>query len=151
METPCYRKRQVPHDFIDRDIEQASPFSQQWVRITKEEHIALTHRANYWQGQYAQLKQKFDRSEAESQRKDAKIKDLQNRLFGKKSEKQGSAKSEKGEKTTSNRKRGQQPGRGGHGLSVANSNFSHQNSCLDRLAARYNVPYPRASKFTKLP
>ncbi|MCP4379672.1 MAG: IS66 family transposase [bacterium] len=53
--------------------------------------------------------------EAESQRKDAKIKDLQNRLFGKKSEKQGSAKSEKEDNPTSERKRGQQPGRGGHG------------------------------------
>ena len=95
--------------------EQTSPFSQEWVRITKEEHIALIHRANYWEAQYAQLKQKFDRAEAESQRKDAKIKDLQNRLFGKKSEKPGSAKSEKGDNPTSKRQRGQQPGRAGHG------------------------------------
>jgi transposase len=85
------------------------------VTLSKEEHIALTHRANYWEAQYTQLKQKFDRAEAESQRKDAKIKDLQNRLFGRKSEKQGSAKSEKGDHPSSERKRGQQPGQGGHG------------------------------------
>ncbi|MCP3883611.1 MAG: IS66 family transposase [Sulfitobacter sp.] len=53
----------------------------------------------------------------ENIRKDAKIKDLQSRLFGKKSEKYSRLKSEKGGKadTPSKRKRGQQPGRPGHG------------------------------------
>lgn len=96
-------------------LEQVAPFSQQWVTITKEEHIALIHQANYWNAQHAQLKQKCAVLEDEVQYRDAKIKDLQNRLFGKKSEKQGFAKSEKGERTSSGRKRGQQPGSDGHG------------------------------------
>ena len=115
METlPC-DAQQAAHPRTGDDVEEVSPFSQKWVRLTKEEHIALTHRANYWEAQYAQLKQKFDRAEAESQRKDAKIKDLQNRLFGKKSEKQGSTPSEKGDKPSPKRQRGQQPGGDGHG------------------------------------
>ncbi len=72
-------------------LEQVAPFSQQWVTITKEEHIALIHQANYWNAQHAQLKQKCAVLEDEVQYRDAKIKDLQNRLFGKKSEKQGLA------------------------------------------------------------
>ena len=115
MEAIGYKKQQVQHDPTGRDVEQTSPFSQKWVRITKAEHIALIHRANYWEAQYAQLKRKFDRAEAENQRQDAKIKDLQNRLFGKKSEKPGSAKSEKGDNPPSKRQRGQQPGCAGHG------------------------------------
>ena len=69
-------------------LEQANPFSQEWVTITKEEQVGLIHQANYWKAQYAQLKQKITVLEEESQHKDAKIKDLQNRLFGQKSEKQ---------------------------------------------------------------
>ena len=115
METIACNTQQASHGPAGTDVEQVNPFSREWVRITKEEHIALTHRANYWEAQYAQLKQKFDRVEAESQRKDAKIKDLQNRLFGRKSEKHGSAKSEKGDHPSSERKRGQQPGCAGHG------------------------------------
>ena len=115
METITGNTQQAPHPRTGTDVERVNPFSQEWVTITKEEHIALVHRANYWEAQYTQLKQKFDRTEAESQRKDAKIKDLQNRLFGKKSEKHGSAKSEKGDHPSSERKRGQQPGQRGHG------------------------------------
>ncbi len=115
METITHDTQLASNPPSGNDIERVNPFSQEWVKITKEEHIELIHRASYWEAQYSQLKQKFAKAEAESQRKDAKIKDLQNRLFGKKSEKQGSAKSEKGDNPASERKRGQQPGRGGHG------------------------------------
>ena len=54
-------------------IEQATPFSQEWVTITKEEQIGLIHLANYWKAQHAQLKQKITVLEEGSQRKDAKI------------------------------------------------------------------------------
>jgi len=96
-------------------IEQANPYSQEWVTITKEEQIGLIHLANYWKAQHAQLKLKITVLEEESQHKDAKIKDLQNRLFGKKSEKQGLTKSEKESASASKRRRGQQPGSAGHG------------------------------------
>jgi transposase len=111
---PC-KSRQTLHEPSGSELEPASPFSREWVTISKEERIALTHRANYWEAQSAQLKQKFDRVEAESQRQDAKIKDLQNRLFGKKSERPGSTESEKGDTPTAKPQRGQPPGGAGHG------------------------------------
>jgi hypothetical protein len=78
-------------------IEPVTPFSQALVTITREEYIALTHQANYWKAQHARIKQKCAELEDACQYKDAKIKDLQKRVFGKKSEKQGAAKSEKRE------------------------------------------------------
>ena len=99
------------------DAGQSSPFSQQWVTITKEEHIDLTCRASYWEAQHARAKSEIEKLRQEAILKDAKIKDLQNRLFGKKSEKNNRLKSEKDGKdgTASKRKRGQQPGSRGHG------------------------------------
>jgi transposase len=96
-------------------IEQAVPFSQDWVTLSKEEYINLTQQANYWKAQHAQLKQKNTKLEDEIQYLKAKVKDLQNRVFGKKSEKKGLAKSEKNSTTPSKNNRGQQPGSKGHG------------------------------------
>jgi len=126
-------------------VERSGPFSQEWVTLTKEEQVELIRQANYWQAQYQQLKQKYTTLEEESQRKDAKIKDLQNRLFGKKSEKQGLAKPEKTASVASPRRRGQQPGSRGHGrtprpdlpivLQV------HDLSDTDKYCARCGLPH----------
>jgi len=67
------------------------PFSQEWVRITKQEHIQLRHQASYWEAQHARVKSQVEALRQEIILKDAKIKDLQNRLFGRKSEKLMSA------------------------------------------------------------
>jgi len=115
MESTACGTRQVSGHPTGLDAERVTPFSRQWVTISKEEHIALIHRANYWEAQYLGLKRKFAKQEEENQRKDAKLKDLRNRLFGKTSEKQGSGKSSRGERPSSGRKRGQQPGCAGHG------------------------------------
>jgi transposase len=96
--------------------EGATPFSREWVTITKQERIDLTARANYWEAQHARVKAENEALKQEIAFKDAKIKDLQNRLFGKKSEKDNRKKSEKGAtEGSSTRKRGQQPGTRGHG------------------------------------
>ena len=90
---------------------QPTLFSQQWVSITKQEHIDLRHRASYWEAQHGRAKSQIEALKQEMILKDAKIKDLQNRLFGKKSEKNSPLKSEKGDAdTSSKRNRGQQPG-----------------------------------------
>ena len=96
---------------------QASPFSREWVTITKQEHIELNAWANYWEAQHTRVKAQLEKAEQEILLRDAKIKDLQNRLFGKRSEKGTTAKSEKGNNTNppSKRNRGQQPGSCGHG------------------------------------
>ena len=92
------------------------PFSQEYVTITKQEHIDLTWRANYWEAQHGRVKSQVEALRQEIILKDAKIKDLQNRLFGKKSEKNSPLNSEKGDSAPkSSRNRGQQPGSRGHG------------------------------------
>lgn len=100
-----------------RDEAQPSPFAQQWITITKQEHIELTARACYWEAQHARGKIQIEALKQEILFKEAKIKDLQNRLFGKKSEKNSPLTAEKDGKadTPSKRKRGQQPGSPGHG------------------------------------
>jgi transposase len=99
------------------DNGQASPFSQQWVTITRQEHIDLKWRASYWEAQHARLKSQLEEVRQDNLVKDAKIKDLQNRLFGKKSEKDSPLKSEKdgSDDSRPKRDRGQQPGHPGHG------------------------------------
>jgi len=106
-----------PRPLTCPDGGQRAPFSQEWVAITKEEHIELRHRASYWEAQHARARSRIEALEQEIVLKDAKIKDLQNRLFGKKSEKGAARPSEKGNHThpPSQRNRGQQPGSFGHG------------------------------------
>jgi transposase len=98
------------------DKKRATPFARQWVRITKQEHIELEWRANYWEAQHDRLKAKNEELKQELIVREAKIKDLRNRVFGKKSEKRGSLPSEKGGvPASSKRPRGHVPGRPGHG------------------------------------
>jgi len=98
------------------DVEREGPFAHQWIRITKQAYIDLRHKANYWEAQQKQLKIKYEKQEQEIKRLNAKNKDLQHRLFGKKSEKQSAKASEKGDSSaTSKRPRGRVPGSPSHG------------------------------------
>jgi transposase len=95
-----------------------APFAQEWITITKQQYIELEAQANYWQSLHSRAKVRIEELEQELLLKDAKIKDLQNRLFGKKSEKQNSSTSQQsGVSGTTGRRRnrGQQSGRPGHG------------------------------------
>ena len=95
-----------------------NPFALEWVTITKQEHIALISQANYWQAQHTRLREKLAKQVELIAHQKAKIRDLQRRVFGKHSEKQGANNSEKHgtEPNAGNeRKRGQQPGSRGHG------------------------------------
>jgi transposase len=92
-----------------------TPFSQEMVLITKQELIALRHQEAFWKAQHARAKHKIDELEAELLRKDAIIKDLQNRLFGKKGEKGKSRGSESDTNVSSGKSRGQAKGNPGHG------------------------------------
>lgn len=93
-----------------------TPFSLEFVTLTKQNHLELEQRANYYEAQHARLKLKYHDLEQASILKDAKIKNLQNRLFGKKSEKTSTCKRGKNSKTPkSSKNRGQQLGSKGHG------------------------------------
>ena len=76
-----------PHPLLTcLDERQPTPFSQQWVTITKQERIEFSWRASYWEAQHDRVKTQMEALKEENLLKDAKIKDLQNRLFGKTSE-----------------------------------------------------------------
>ena len=97
--------------------ENATPFSQQSVVLTKQDYIALKWEANYWRAPHARLVQREAALKAQVEALEAQIRDLNQRLYGTKSEK--SAGSEAlGKSTAANpRTRGQQPASQGHGRS----------------------------------
>src|SRR5713101_1822887 len=95
----------------------ATPFSQQTVVLTKQAYIELTWKANYWQAQYERLLAREAALKAEVAAHQATIRDLEQRLYGTKSEKSAGPDSAGASKPASTRKRGQQPSSPGHGRS----------------------------------
>src|SRR6266542_6688425 len=95
----------------------ATPFSQQTVVLTKQAYIELKWKANYWQAQYEQLLKREAALTAQVAAHEATIRDLKQRLYGKKSEKSPGPERVGESKPLSTRKRGQQPGSQGHGRS----------------------------------
>src|SRR6266849_3413231 len=95
----------------------AIPFSQQTVVLTKQAYIELTWKANYWQAQYERLLAREAALKAEVAAHQATIRDLEQRLYGTKSEKSAGPDSAGASKPASTRKRGQQPSSPGHGRS----------------------------------
>ena len=106
------------HPCTCTDDGQPALFAQQWVTISKQERIELLAQASYWEAQHARAKAEIAALKQDVALKDATIKDLRRRLFGKKSEKRSPLPSEKDKGAgdgESKRKRGQQPGSPGHG------------------------------------
>jgi transposase len=102
----------------DAGNEVACPFSQEWITLTKQEHIELKHQASYWKAQHDRVKTQLDKANQTINEYLGKIKDLKNRIFGKKTEKNKSTPGNKDNKTSDpkpKRPRGQQPGSQGHG------------------------------------
>jgi len=93
----------------------APPFAQQTVVLTKQDYIQLKWEANYWRGQYERAVEREVALKKELEAREAMIRDLKQRLYGRKSEK-AAGQDETGEvKPGSARKRGQQQGSRGHG------------------------------------
>src|SRR2546423_155663 len=95
----------------------ATPFSQQSVVLTKQAYIALTWKANYWQAQPARSVERAAALTAHVASLEATIRDLTQRLYGTKSEKSAGPEDAAASKPSSARHRGQQPGSKGHGRS----------------------------------
>jgi transposase len=94
-----------------------TPFSQHIVQLTQAEYIELKWQGSYWKSQHGHLKKQHEQLKQELALAHAKIRDLKQRLYGKKSEKR-TAKSDKpttDERLGSSRPRGQQKGSKGHG------------------------------------
>lgn len=97
--------------------EKATPFSKQTVVLTKQDYIALKWEANYWRAQHAHLVQREAALKAQVEALEAQLRDLTQRLYGKKSEKSAGSEALGKSNEAHPRKRGQQPGTPGHGRS----------------------------------
>jgi len=93
----------------------APPFSQQSVVLTKQAYIELTWKANYWQAQHARSVEREAILTAQVASLEATVRDLTQRLYGTKSEKSAGPDHVGSAKPASARPRGQQPGSQGHG------------------------------------
>src|SRR6266849_5109059 len=104
-------------DLATGNSNDATPFSQQTVVLTKQAYIELKWEANYWRAQHARLVEREAALKAEVEALQATIRDLTQRLYGAKSEKSACPDRAGESKLVSPRKRGQQPGSTGHGRS----------------------------------
>ena len=95
----------------------ATPFSQQSVVLTKQAYIELTWKANYWQAQHARSVEREAALTAQVETLEATVRDLTQRLYGTKSEKSAGPDDAAAPTPSSARRRGQQPGSKGHGRS----------------------------------
>ena len=105
----------------DRD----TPCSCDYVGISEAEYIGFHRQIGYWKSLHLRDVQKMAQMDEELRLKDARIKDLENQLFGKKSEKGSTAKSEADASPKSTRKRGQQEKAKGHGRTDVNIRLTH--------------------------
>src|SRR5438128_9675110 len=133
----------------------ATPFSQQRVVLTKQAYIELTWKANYWQAQHARSVEREAALTAQVASLEATIRDLTQRLYGTKSEKSAGPEDAAASKPSSARHRGQQPGSKGHGRSERSAllvvpevhDLSPAQSCCPACGEAF-APFPGAEEST---
>ncbi len=93
------------------------PFSQNIIQLTQAEYIQLKWNGNYWKRQHEHLKHQNKELIQELALAHAKVKDLNQRLYGKKSEKGSTKRDTPGtdDRAAGSQSRGQQKGSQGHG------------------------------------
>ena len=92
----------------------------QMITVTQEDYTELKWQAEYWKAQHARSIAREEALKEELKQKDATIRDLKQRLYGKKSEKSGSKADANPNAKGKNpkRPRGQQKGSASHGRTV---------------------------------
>lgn len=113
-----------------------TPFAQEWVTLTKQEHIQLVWDAKYWKSSFQRATDRIQQMELDQQlttaqaalrdaalrceleTAQAKIRDLQKRVFGRKSEHGLQGDKAQAGNVKSSRTRGQQQGTPGHGRAM---------------------------------
>lgn len=128
-------------EFTEGAIAARTPFAQQSVTLSRQEHIQLVWEGRYWKRLHEGAVERLARVEGEyrerlrreiesaAQREQAlqreldcargRIRDLQQRLFGRKSERQWAIDNQQRRGAKGLRKRGQQVGAAGHGRRAA--------------------------------
>lgn len=113
------------------------PFAEVQVTLSKQEHVALVWAANYWQAQHGQTARRLHELEARYEQRlrevtqqaaereaalvsqidtlRGKVRDLKQRLFGRKSERRKGGSERQGRGAAARVPRGQQRGTSGHG------------------------------------
>jgi transposase len=133
----------------------ATPFSQQTVVLTKQTYIQLKWEAHYWRRQHERLVEREAALKAEVEMLQATIRDLNQRLYGAKSEKASGCDAAGQCKPASSRSRGQQPGSQGHGRSDRSAlavvaevqDLSPTQACCPACGEAF-VPFPGAEEST---
>lgn len=100
------------------DDNTAHPFDEKLVQLTQAEHVELKHQSHYWKSQFGRLKAKHEQLKQELALAQAEIRDLKQRLYGKKSEKGTTQRDQPAggnNRGSASRPRGQQKGQPGHG------------------------------------
>ena len=115
MNASCQKQLPFPSSEITGQIIDL-PVDTPRILITEKEYLKLKWEAGYWQGLHKKALLREEALKKTIKKQVGQIRDLKNRLFGKKSEKKSTAKKEGGAKPTDpKRSRGQQPGSKGHG------------------------------------
>jgi len=114
METALVKQTAFESPTSYQLVGETALFYEEFVLIRKAELIELRWQANYWKAQHVRNTQIIDSLKENTRLLEARIKDLEHRVFGKKSEK-ATATSEAAPSAKSTRKRGQQSGSRGHG------------------------------------
>jgi transposase len=104
-----------PSALAPDNVTATAPFAQQTVVLTKQAYIELKWEANYWRAQQARLVEREAALKREVETLQATIRDLNQRLYGTKSEKSSGTDGTPSPKADRPKNRGQQPGSKGHG------------------------------------
>ncbi len=119
MQATCQKEF---HNSIHKNTDQinGSPIESPYIVITEKEYLGLKCDVGYWRSMHEKSGLRVEALKKTIEEQKGKIRDLRNRLFGKKSEKKVTAKKEEGaegkkDPKPTKRKRGQQPGSKGHG------------------------------------
>lgn len=116
MNTSCQKQLPFSSTKISEQIIALPDEISPQILISEKEYLELKWEGGYWQGMHKKALSREEALRKIIKKQGGQIRDLKNRLFGKKSEKKGSGKKEGGAKPTEpKRPRGQQPGSKGHG------------------------------------
>lgn len=117
MVSSCKNSSAACIHHIDGQIVDHPADSQPYISIPEGEYLELKNQVGYWKSMHQKALLREEGLKQEIKEKDGQIRDLKNRLFGKKSEKKTSKTEKSNPKSDKDKKpRGQQPGSEGHGL-----------------------------------
>jgi transposase len=105
----------TPEAVPPNGAEGETPFSRQYVWLTKQEHIELKAQIAFWKAQHARALEREQALQKELEEARAEFRDLRQRLYGRKSEKAAPRDDRTFTGGSSSRPRGQQKGAKGHG------------------------------------